>query len=838
MNVTLKVAARELRGGLKGFWIFLLCLAFGVAAIAAVGSVREAIEQGLESEANTILGGDASMEFTYRYADDAERAWMAQNASVVSEIVDFRSMVLVGQERGLVQVKGVDDVYPLYGELVLDTGEDLQAALNIANGMAGLVAEKALIDRMELKVGDTVRLGTKDFQLRGAILKEPDAATAGFSFGPRVIVSTDSLQDSGLLAAGSLFNSNYRMLLPEGTDAASLRSVAETNFKDSGMQWSDASNGTPGLSRFVERMGAFLVIVGLAGLAVGGVGVSAAVRAYLETKKATIATLKTLGATRNMIFAIYLMQITALAVVGVTAGLLMGGGIPALLGPMFAQTLPVPAHFGIYSGPLIEAAIYGMLTALIFTIWPLARAVDIRAAGLFRDEADATRHWPRWYYILGVATLVALLIGLAAWFSGIPTLALWSAFGVLLALGALALSAHGTKRLAGRLSRAKFARGRPTLRLALGSVGGPGGEAVSVILSLGLGLSVLATVGQIDSNMRSAITEELPEIAPAYFFVDIQNAQRDGFVEIANADSGILGVETAPMLRGIITRVNGQPAKEVFGDHWALNGDRGITYSATLPSETVLTEGEWWAQDYSGPPIMSFSAPEAEELGLKLGDEITFNLLGRDITSEIVNFRAVDFADMGINFLMVLNPSALESAPHTHIATVYAEPEAEAGLLRDLANEYPNITAIRVRDAIERVSVALRGIASATRWGAAATLLTGLVVLIGAAAAGEKRRVYEAAILKTLGATRGRILASFALRSIILGAAAGVVAILTGAIAGWAVMTNVMEVDFNFDYVSGFGIVAGGALASLLAGLAFALRPLSTRPAQVLRSSE
>lgn len=842
MSVTFRIALRELRGGLKGFWIFLLCLALGVGAIAAVGSVRLAIENGLSGEANTILGGDASMQFTYRYANDAEQAWIAENAVTVSEIVDFRSMVAVdheGQlERGLVQVKAIDDVYPLYGEAVLSTGEDLQTVLDMADGLPGIVTEQVLIDRMGLKVGDILRLGATDFQLRAAIVSSPDSASDGFSFGPRVIVAADSLADSGLLSSGSLFNSHYRMIFPEGTSVENMKTDAVAEFLNTGMKWSDARNSTPTLTRFIVRMGAFLVIVGLAGLAVGGVGVSAAVRAYLDTKKETIATLKTLGATRNTIFGVYLIQITALAIVGVTAGLILGGGAVTILGPIFASNLPVPADFSIYAAPLIEAAIYGILTAMIFAIWPLARAVDIRAAGLFRDDIDGEQHLPRWYYVLFVFALVGLLIFTAASFSGLPTLALWASVGILASLGALALAARGTRRLAKRLSRARIARGRPAIRLALGSVGGPGGEAMSVILSLGLGLTVLASVGQIDSNMRGAITEELPKQAPAFFFLDIQNTQREGFLEIANNDEGVTRIDTAPMLRGIITGVNGQPAAEVFGDHWALQGDRGITYSAVPPNDIALTEGDWWAEDYTGPPIMSFSAPEAEELGLKLGDEITFNLLGRDITSTIVNFRAVDFSDMGINFLMVLNPSALETAPHTHIATVYAEPESEARLLRALANEYPNITAIRVRDAIDRVSVALNGIAAATRWGAAATLLTGLVVLIGAAAAGEKRRVYEAAVLKTLGATRARILSSFALRAAILGGAAGLVAIFAGGVSSWAVMTFVMEIDFNFDYLSGFSIVAGGALASLLAGLAFALRPLAARPAQVLRSKD
>ncbi|WP_308861198.1 ABC transporter permease, partial [Oceanibium sediminis] len=403
---------------------------------------------------------------------------------------------------------------------------------------------------------------------------------------------------------------------------------------------------------------------------------------------------------------------------------------------------------------------------------------------------------------------------------------------------------RGTRWLARRLARSRAMRGRPALRLALGAVGGPGGEAVSVTLSLGLGLTVLATIGQIDSNLRSAIAQDLPDIAPAYFFVDIQNDQLPGFLEEGTGTEGVSGIETAPMLRGIITRINDQPARAWVranterSSHWTLQGDRGVSYGNAPPEGAAITQGAWWPEDYSGPPLMSFAEEEALELGIGVGDKVTVNILGRDLTAEVANLRVVEFRDMGINFLMILNPGALAGAPHTHIATVYATESAEAPLLRRLADLYPNITAIRVRDAIERVTEALNGLSAATRYGAAATLLTGFIVLIGAAAAGERRRVFESAVLKTLGATRGRILASFALRSAILGASAGAVAIVAGGLAGWGVMTFVMDSTFRFEPVSAVAIVGGGALASLLAGLAFAWRPLTVRPAQVLRARD
>ncbi|TGN42185.1 FtsX-like permease family protein, partial [Paracoccus liaowanqingii] len=385
---------------------------------------------------------------------------------------------------------------------------------------------------------------------------------------------------------------------------------------------------------------------------------------------------------------------------------------------------------------------------------------------------------------------------------------------------------------------ARTLQGRPALRLALSAIGGPRDEALSVILSLGLGLTVLAAVGQVDSNLRRAIATELPDRAPTYFFLDIQPDQLEDVRTRLTDDPLVSDVQTAPMLRGVITRINDRPAREVAGDHWVLRGDRGVTYAATPPPGTQITQGEWWPEDHAGPPLASFSDEIATEIGLTLGDTITVNILGRDLTATIASLREVDFSDAGIGFVMALDPAALQGAPHTHIATVHAGPEAEARILRDLGTRFPNVTAIPVREAIDRAAAALSGIAAATSWAAAATLVTGFVVLIGAAAAGEPARVYEAAVLKTLGATRRRILGSFALRSGILGAAAGLVALVAGGLAGWAVSRFVMQVPFRLDLGSALTIVLGGILVTLLAGLAFAWRPLAARPAQVLRGRD
>ena len=836
LSLAWRFAKRELRGGLRGFRIFLACLALGVAVIAAIGTVRASIENGLSSQGAVLLGGDAEMEFTYRFADAETRAWIDDHANAVSEIAEFRSMAIVDEDRVLTQVKAVDDAYPLTGTVELSPNIPLDQALAGADGLPGAVMQLVLSARLGIEVGDTFKLGTQEFRLMADLITEPDAAASGFSIGPRTLVATAALQSSGLLAPGTLFDTKYRMLLADEADLEATKQAALDQFAEGGMRWSDARNGAPGISRFVERLGSFLILVGLSGLAVGGVGVSAAVRAYLATKTSTIATLRTLGADRSTIFLTYFLQIGVLALLGIGIGLVLGGLGPVLLGPLIAAQLPFPAEFSLFPSALVEAAIYGTLTAFIFTLWPLARAERIRAAALFRDAFAGRNRLRAFRYLLATAVALVALIGSAALFSGSPELTLWSAGGLSASLAVLLLAALALGFVARRMTR--LVRGRPALRWALSAIGTARDGATPVVLSLGLGLTVLAAIGQIDGNMRRAIGDNLPDRAPSYFFVDIQRDQMPDFTDRISNDPAVSKMESAPMLRGVVTKINGENAREVAGDHWVVRGDRGISYAGKLPEGTDIVAGEWWAEDYAGPPQISFAAEEAEELGIELGDTMTLNILGREMTATITSFRAVDFSSAGMGFVLVFNEAALAAAPHSFIATVYSEEQAETQILRDLGREMHNVTAILVRYAIERVSEVLRQIASATAYGAAATLLTGFLVLLGTAAAGEPARRYEAALLKTLGASRARILGSFALRSVILGAGAGLVALGAGTAGAWAVNTYVFEISYQVIWPNALAIIAGGVLATLLAGLAFAWQPLAARPAGQLRSRE
>ena len=842
MMLAWTLARRELRGSLASFRVFLACLAIGVAAIAAVGSITSAINAGLAANGRALLGGDVEVRLTHRFADADERAWLEAEAQALSEVVSFRGMIgAPGGERALAQIKGVDAVYPLVGAVELAEGE-IDAALAERDGLFGAVVEQTMMDRLDLSLGDRLRLGTKDVALRGVITGEPDRQASGIGLGPRVMVARAALEGAGLLQAGSLYRVSYRLTLAEGDTAETLRERLDNAFPDAGWRWRDLSDPSPGTARIVERIGTFLVLVGLASLAVGGVGVSAATRGYLDRKTETIGTLKALGASGGLTVSVYLIQIMLLTALGIAIGLVIGAGVPMLLASTLREALPVPADFGVYPGALFEAAAYGAMTALLFALWPLAMARETPAAVLFRDVVGEGRRWPRPAYLVVLLALFAALVGAAVLFSGNVLLGGFFIGGLVVALVAFALVAQVVRWIARWLGRRPgVTRGRPALRLALSAIGGPGSETTGVMLSLGLGLTLLSTIGQIDANLRSLIAGDISEEAPAFFYLDIPAPQKEAFVAAAQADSAIDKIDTAPMLRGRIVKINGavaDPEKIAPEARWMLRGDRGLTYSALPPEGTTLTEGTWWAEDYTGEPLVSFIEEEGRQMGLNVGDTITVNVLGRDLTTRIANFREVEWRRMGINFTLVVNPAALQAAPHSHIATLYAAEGEEGRLTRMFAEDFPSAVAIPVRDVIARTKVLIGQLADAVRGASLATILSGLIVLIGVTAAAQRRHLFEAAVLKTLGAERGTLMRAAVLRYLFLGSAAAVLAIGIGSVAAWAVMTKLFETEFSFAFGSALIVGALGVLATLLTCGYFARRMVNVMPARMLRSRE
>ena len=838
-----RFARRELRGGLAGFRLFLGCLIVGVAAIAAVGSLAAALVTGLGEGGQTLLGGDVSVRLIHREASEAEYQALAAGGTV-STTAQLRGMARTPDlsEQSLIELKAVDGRYPLYGALEITPEQPLDDVFETRDGYAGAAVDGTLLNRLGLEVGDRIRLGEADFEIRAEILREPDRVSGGFAIGPRVMISQAAFPSTGLIRPGSLINYSYRIRLPEDartqSDVRAFVSSLEETFPEAGWRIQDRSNSAPGTRNFVQQLALFLSLVGLTALLVGGVGVANAVKSYLDGKRETIATFKCLGAPGALIFRIYLLQVMALAGIGIAVGLAIGATTPYIVGGVAANLIPIPVAFGIYPGALALAAAYGVLTALAFAVWPLARARDVAAAGLFRDIVSPARTWPKPGYIALAGGSLVLLALLAILFADQRTFALWFVLGAIGVFAILRLAAAGLMAAAGLVRG-----GTPEWRLALANIHRPGAPTPSVVLSLGLGVTLLTVISLIDGNLSARITSDLPERAPSFFFVDIQPDQADQFAQAVRGTTPNAELERVPMLRGRIAMIDGVPAAEAEvapEEAWALRGDRGITYSADPPKNSPLVRGEWWPQDYQGPLLVSLDEDMAKGFGVGLGDTLTVNVLGRDLTATIANTRAIDWQSLGINFVLVFSPGVIEQAPQTELATVTLSSEApaqdEERLERMVAQTFPNVTSVRVKDVLETVNGLLGDFALAIRATSIVTILAGVLVLAGAMLAGFRRRRREAVLLKVLGATRQRILTIYLTEYAVLGFATALVAAGAGTLAAYLVVSEVMQLPWTFLPGTMLLTVVGATLVTIAFGLAGTWQALSAPAARILRT--
>jgi len=841
LGLSFTLARRELRGGLKGFRIFLICLALGVAAIAAVGSIGEAVNDALREDGRVLLGGDVDLRLVHREIDDQALAFL-RGEGAVSRVSEMRAMARTadGERRQLVELKAVDDLYPLYGEIELSPAIPLAETLAVIDGTAGAVAEQAVLDLLGVGLGDRVRVGEATYEIRAVIEQEPDRTGQFAAFGPHFMVARATLPATDLVQPGSLISYHYRLALPAGTNIGAWVADLNAAFPDAGWRIRDTRNAAPGLSQFVNRLTAYLTLVGLTALLVGGVGVAGAVRNYLDSKTETIATLKCLGGPSGLVFRTYLMQVLILAVAGIALGLMVGAVAPAAVAPLIEQQIPIATRVGLYPEALAVAALFGLLTALAFAIWPLARVGQVPAATLFRNLIVPAAGRPDRRYVLATGAIGVALAALALFTARDVVLALYFVFGAIFTLSIFRVAADliaAAARAAGE--RHGWTRGRPGLRLAVANLHRPGAPLASVILSLGIGLTVLTGVALVEGNMARQIQDEIPAEAPTFFFIDIQADQAEAFDRIVSSTPGIGSVERVPSLRGRITAVDGVPVDQAViapDARWATRNERGLTYAASPPDGSTVVAGEWWPADYDGPPLLSFDAELAAGMGLDIGDTMTLNVLGRDVTATIANLRRIDWATLGINFTIVFAPGTLEGAPQTHIATVHVPPEEESRLLRAVTDALPNVSAIRVKDALEAINKIIGDIADAMRLTASVALIAGMLVLAGAVTAGHQRRVYDAVVLKVLGARRADVLRAFLLEYGLMGLAAGLIAAALGTLAGWAVITGVMEAEWTFLPVTVAITGAACVALTLLFGFAGTWRALNRKAAPLLRN--
>jgi putative ABC transport system permease protein len=836
VRLALRLARRELRGGVRGLIIVLLCLGLGVAVIAAVGTLRAAIEGGLAADGRALLGGDLEIGAGSQKPPDALRDWWRARGAMLSDVVQMRSMLVAPSGgRQLIELKAVDAAWPLVGVPVLSPAIKLADALAQRDGHYGLLAEQLVLDRLRLHPGDTVRLGNATFRVSAVLVSQPDQAATAALLGPRVLISAAALPETGLVVPGSMVRYALRVTAPSPSTVPGLTAELRAAFPDTGWRIRDTSNAAPGVTRFIDQTSQFLTLVGLTSLLVGGIGVANGVRAWLDARARTIATLRCLGASTGTVFAVCLIQVLALAIIGIILGLLVGTALPLLGVVLLKNLLPAPPALGIYPAPLLLAAGYGLLTALAFALWPLGRAARIPGAALFRDALLPERTLPTRKLVAVNAALALALVALTVTTATDRHFALYFCGAALATLLLFRLGGVAVIRLARAVPRLTA----PWARLGVANLHRPGNATALLLVSVGLGLSTLASVALIEGNVRREVLDQLPANAPSFFFVDIQDEQLVRFEQIARASRGVEDIQRVPSMRARIVAVKGVPADQVKATpetRWALSGDRGLTYAATPSPGTHIVAGHWWPSNYDGPPLVSFDAGLAAGWHVRLGDTIRVNVLGRDVDLKVASLRDIAWQSLSLNFAMVASPGLLGHAPHTNIATVRVAGPDQGALLRAITDALPNVTGIQVTDVLAAVAALLGQVAAALAATGSLALASGALVLVGAVAAGQRRRTAEAVILKTLGATRAQIRGAWLVEFGLLGLAAGILAALVGTAASYAVAHYIMDTEWVFLPGTLAETLITALAMMLIFGYAGTAAALRTKAAPLLRN--
>ena len=828
----------ELRHSVLRFRIFLAALMLGVAAIGAVGSVAQSMRSGITDNARTLLGGDFELSSLHIPPEDHLVEMIEQDADI-SRIVQMRAMLgtTAGTQdnpvRKLVELKAVDAAYPLTGRTVLSPALSLADALN----NFGAVAAPALLRTTGLSVGDQARLGEITVTITATLEEEPDQAISFVSFGPRLLISTQTLAASGLQKEGAFITYRYRAAVRDSANLPELTATLEQAVENSHVRLRKTDSAAGGFDRFIERAELFLMLVSLTALLIGGLGVSGAVRAWLQSRMTVIATLKCVGATSRLIFRVYMLQVLAMASLGIAAGLILAGLTPFLTAEIFADYVNVPLAPTLYPRPLLIAGAFGLLTTCVFALWPLSRTQFIRAAHLFRTLAATPSGWPGKTVLAAIILCCAGLLGLALLATGNIVLSLSFLAGTGLSL--ILLSGLGEAVLRG-LRLVRPPRYIPA-RLALSAITRPGSPLRSIILAFGLGLSVLVAVTSSQFNLINQLNGRAEGEAPDWFFIDIQPDQIDPFLALVTETSAQTVVEQTPMLRGRVTALAGVPASQVNKDvesEWVLRGDRALTWQAEPPEGSTIVSGRWWPSDYVGPPLLSVTHDMAEDFGLSVGDTVTLNILGREITGEIANTRDVAWESFRINFVFIMSPGLLDSAPHSWIATTKSPSEdAASDIERAVTAKFTNISALSVKQAVSTVERVLDLLGNAIQLTAAVTLLSGLAVLAGSVATSEAQRISDSIILKVLGARRLDIILSWLFEYALLGVLTALVACVIGTAVSWSLIVLFIDAEFIFNLPLILSTAFIGAGVTTVLGLVGAMRSLSFRPAPFLRET-
>lgn len=834
--LTLRLACRDLRGAAGGFRLLVLCVALGTAAIAIVGLLATMVLDGVRAGAQESIGGDVSLRLFHHPPAPEHRAAFAA-AGTVGLTAELRPLAWHGGRSALVELKAVDDAYPLYGRLALQPAIPTADALGPRDGVWGAAVDGALLTALAASLGDIVTLGDRRFELRALIAAEPDRALRAFSLGPRMIVALPAVAATDLVAPGTQTYWYSRIRLDAGQNAAPWIAGFERQFPDAGFRIVDAADGVPGVERSLAFAGSLLLFVAMGVLLIGAVGIAAGLTAYLDRKRDTIAILRCLGARPSFVLRLYLVQTLAAALAGIAVGLAAAALLSLAAAPHLAEWLPVAP--GLRAGPLAVAGGFGLLATLLFALWPLSRAERQPPQRLFRDTGLAAPVRPTGRRLAAMALVAALLAGLLVAAAPLPVVA--AAFAAAAALVVLCFLLLGrllglAARRAGRLRLS----GMPLLRLALAGLHRPGAPTASLVMALGLGLTLLVAVAALRDNAARHLATTLPQAAPDLVALNIPPAEGARLDAALAAMPAVERWERVPFLHGRISRIGGVPVAglRIPADiAFVMRGDRGLSWRSDPPPQGLVA-GAWWPADYAGPTLISLDDRVADRLGLAIGDRLTLAVQGRPLEGRIANLRRVDWAGLGLDFPILLSPPA-DPPPHREIAALWvapgAAPETVATVQAALAQAFPEAPTLLVSEIVAFLAEVAETVGSALTAVAATAALAALPVLAGAVAAGRRRRDREAVLMRVLGATRRQLLAAAALEFALIGLAAGAAALVLGNLAAWAAMGGL--VAFRPAATAALPWMAAALLLLAAAGIAAGRRAATRPPAELLRQA-
>ena len=880
-----RMAWRETRGAWRHFLYFFACIAIGVGALVGVSLFGLNVNRAVTKEARGLLGGDLEIRLTHplSLAGQTVLDSLVERNIVFTHVSELIAMAARttqqptgAQSTQIIELKAIESAYPLYGAIRLDPAHSLDVLLHPdehrcgGHACFGAVVQESLLIRMGLSVGNDFKIGHVRFLITGIVRTEPDRMANAFSLGPRVMIAQEGLRAAELIKPGSRVRERYLVKIPPGMPMEPLLTELRGRLATDSVRISSYHTAQPQLRQFLDQLSRYLGLIGLTALFIGGLGVGTSIHAFLRDKLRTIAILKALGADSTIVISTYVVQTIILGSVGSFAGILLGIGLQRILPPLMAglfssdllDQLGVSSELSWSSmWPLLKGATLGLLSTLLFTLWPLLKTRDIHPGAIFRRDAEQatveqqtapSRWWVRWGLTdrVNVGTAVGIILGLCAlsvWQAGSWSIGLLFLGALSFAIVLLFVCARMFVRVLGWMPLPRVL----SLRYAVGNVVRPGGQAAGIMVAVGIGAMMIVTVTLVEQALLHQVQESRPADAPTFFFIDIQPDQAQEFVSLVHRQIGQVIPELTPLVRSRLHAINGHivtaeegiqkdekrsDGKEERGKQWYLTREYVLTFLEQLPKDNRLIKGEWWkpGQVFSTPHV-SVEEEAAMHLGLEIGSLVELDIQGTTLSAEVSSIRKVEWGNFSTNFYMIFSPGALEGAPFTYVATVRVSPDQEVPLQQAVVALFPNVSAIHIGDVLDSFARVLDRLSLAIRAVALFCVVAGGLVMAAALAATRYRRLYESVILKALGATRGLIGRAFAIEYVLLGTVAGLIGLSLGTVLSWAVLRYLFDLPWSLHpRVLGIGLFLT-MLLTLVVGFASTYRILGQRPLAVLR---